>query len=249
VDQASVSRSLPRCSSPLLRGALLAVLLTPILTLAAGATEVTFQYRPSGPANTVCVAGSFNEWNLAAHPMAGPDADGLWKTRVDIPAGTHQYKFVVNGDQWFTDETAAAFADDGFGGQNSVLELGSEPVTVGRAEGPALSAEIEPSGTEVTFRYPAPSGPFNSLSVAGSFNGWDAAANPLSDIDGDGFWEVTARLEPGSHAYQFVVDGDRWIADGRATAYEDDGFGGRNALLTVGAEPLVIGDRGDLPPR
>jgi len=61
------------------------------------------------------------------------------------------------------------------------------------------------------------------------------------DPDRDGLWEITLRLEPGEFAYQFVLDGDRWISDPSAIRFEDDGFGGRNARLTVGGDPLVVG--------
>jgi hypothetical protein len=39
-----------------------------------------------------------------------------------LPPGPHQYKFVVDGgNQWIKDTMNPNTADDGFGGQNSVL--------------------------------------------------------------------------------------------------------------------------------
>ena len=77
--------------------------------------------------------------------------------------------------------------------------------------------------------------------MAGTFNDWNAAAHPLRRPTGGGPWEAVLLLEPGDHAYQFVVDGDRWIGGESAADPEDDGFGGRNARFSVGEEPLVVG--------
>lgn len=39
--------------------------------------------------------------------------------------------------------------------------------------------------------------------LAGSFQGWDPAANALADGDGDGIYETTLDLPPGSHEFKF----------------------------------------------
>lgn len=76
-----------------------------------------------------------------------------------------------------------------------------------------------------------------SVSVAGDFNGWDAAGAPLRDPDGDGVWTAMFPLRPGVHKYMFVVDGHEWVTDPHAEAHVEDGFGMRNALITVAAVP------------
>lgn len=202
-------------------------------------TPVTFLFRPASEPTLVTVAGTFNDWNPRATPLGDPDGDGVWSITLRLEPGRYQYKFVVNGTEWFTDESAAGFAPDGFGGRNSLLDIGDEPLTVGIT--PETQAAVEVSGTEVTFRFRADRETTNAVSVAGSFNGWNGAAHVLADPDRDGLWEITLRLEPGEHAYQFVLDGDRWVSDPSATRHEDDGFGGRNARLTVGGDPVVVG--------
>ena len=72
-----------------------------------------------------------------------------------------------------------------------------------------------------------------SVTVAGDFNSWDTAATPLTDADGDGVWSGLVALRPGSHKYMFVVDGQKWVTDPEADHYIDDGFGMRNAVVTV----------------
>ncbi len=68
-----------------------------------GEYNVTFTYKPSGKADAVYLAGGFNEWNATGRRMDGPDADGRYTTTITLPAGDHEYKFVVNGDQWRSD--------------------------------------------------------------------------------------------------------------------------------------------------
>ena len=99
-----------------------------------------FTYRkPEGaPAVTsVHVAGSFNAWSPTARAMT-QQTDGTWRTSVTLAEGTHQYKYVINGDTWVqnmcndatwgdpaaggkVDPNVTSCIDDGFGGQNAVL--------------------------------------------------------------------------------------------------------------------------------
>jgi 1,4-alpha-glucan branching enzyme len=71
------------------------------------------------------------------------------------------------------------------------------------------------------------------VAVAGDFNGWRTDDALLDDADGDGTFVGTLRLPPGSYAYMFVVDGDRWVTDPFAGTYRDDDFGHRNAVIRL----------------
>jgi len=71
------------------------------------------------------------------------------------------------------------------------------------------------------------------VTVAGDFNGWDTDANQLVDVNRDGIFVATLRLERGSYAYMFVVDGEEWVPDPNATNYRPDGFGNRNAVIRI----------------
>jgi hypothetical protein len=74
-----------------------------------------------------------------------------------------------------------------------------------------------------------------SVAVAGDFSGWEPAFE-LTDEDGDGVWSARVPVQPGVHAYMFLVDETSWTTDPNAGRYQDDGFGNRNAVLAVGAE-------------
>jgi len=73
-----------------------------------------------------------------------------------------------------------------------------------------------------------------SVAVSGDFDAW-AGSHELEDADGDGVWTGRVPLEPGVHAYMFLVDGADWMTDPEAQRYAEDGFGNRNAILAVAA--------------
>jgi anti-sigma factor RsiW len=70
-----------------------------------------------------------------------------------------------------------------------------------------------------------------SVSVAGSFNGWDPTAAPLQRQDG--VWTIMLVLPPGEHEYMLIEDGLRWVTDPAAPVTRDDGFGNANGILEV----------------
>lgn len=83
---------------------------------------VTVRFVLSAPdAHAVSVAGTFNQWNADATPLVRTEG-GVWTATITLPAGEHQYAFVVDGARWVPDPAAPA-VDDGFGRRNSVLTL------------------------------------------------------------------------------------------------------------------------------
>ena len=101
---------------------------------------------------------------------------------------------------------------------------------------PASAAAAVADTVFVHFELAAPDA--REVSVAGSFNGWQPDAVQL--VRGEtGVWSTTLALPLGEHAYQFVVDGERWIPDPTAHAQVEDGFGGTNSLIVVGPRGVV----------
>jgi hypothetical protein len=67
--------------------------------------------------------------------------------------------------------------------------------------------------------------------LAGSFNDWQPAANPLQN-QGGGRWIAELDLERGRYEYRFVVDGG-WADDPMACFYATNIFGTVNGVLLV----------------
>ncbi|MEA2082464.1 MAG: hypothetical protein U9O97_06975, partial [Elusimicrobiota bacterium] len=183
---------------------------------------VKFVY--AGTANKVVVAGSFNNWSQDANPMRKNSA-GIWSVIVPLSPGSHQYKFVVDGN-WMTDPANLNTADDGVGGVNSVVIVeGAAP-----SKAPSLSAAQAPKRVQggVLFTCSAPGA--NKVVVAGSFNNWSQDANPMNK-NASGIWSVVIPMASGSHKYKFVVDGN-WITDPSNSNIVTDPDGNENSVVT-----------------
>ena len=90
---------------------------------AATTCEKNFRLENNGGAQTVWLTGSFTNWG--GNPGAGAvemtkDGSGVWNVMRTMDAGMHQYKFIVDGNNWIADPGNPNFVDDGFGGRNSV---------------------------------------------------------------------------------------------------------------------------------
>ena len=90
-----------------------------------------------------------------------------------------------------------------------------------------------PQHVVTLFRFSVEAPGAQRVAVAGDFNGWRTDEIFLSDTTGRGHFAVSLPLRPGRYAYMFVVDGATWVTDPHAAAYRDDGYGNRNALVTV----------------
>lgn len=83
-----------------------------------------------------------------------------------------------------------------------------------------------------------------SVHVAGTFNGWNQTAVPLTPDD-EGVYAATIDIDPGIYLYKFVLNGSDWVNDtvhSDKTLEEPDGHGGMNSAVLIGP------DARDLPP-
>jgi 1,4-alpha-glucan branching enzyme len=83
--------------------------------------EVAFVLECLG-AGHVYVCGDFNDWRPASLRMIGNPESGLWAKRLLLPAGRHEYKFIVDG-QWQHDPEAENNVPNVYGSLNSVVEV------------------------------------------------------------------------------------------------------------------------------
>jgi len=79
-------------------------------------------------AHTVCIAGTFNDWQPEAKPMH-PTGDGRWLKETALLPGTYEYCLVVDG-RWMPDPLAQDDVPNPFGGRNSILRVASSPEMV-----------------------------------------------------------------------------------------------------------------------
>ena len=99
----------------------------PVSDLPVGTVLVQFAVELPD-AQTVALAGSFNNWNDSTVLFARSEGSGVWTVTVPLPPGRHEYLFVVDGERWVPDPHAHAAVDDGFGNQNSMIVVGPRGV-------------------------------------------------------------------------------------------------------------------------
>lgn len=187
------------------------------------------------PVSSVNLAGSMQDpaWSTTDTPMPN-----TWLVTLDLDAGTHEYKYVFNGDGW-----AGNMCDEGTWG-NPDFNNYVDPNGTGCVDG-GENAEItiDEAGPH-TFMYIVPDGvpEITSLSVAGSFNGWDTGADPMHET-----YALWLDLDAGTYEYKFVFNGDQWAGDmcnDQTWGDPDNGYmvdangqgcvdGGQNAELTI----------------
>nr|HPH61488.1 cyclomaltodextrinase [Candidatus Syntrophosphaera sp.] len=84
---------------------------------------------------------------------------------------------------------------------------------------------------EISFQYQAPTAGKHLVGLAGDFTGWAI----LDLIDLGGIYILKLPVEPGSHRYKLIVDGN-WMPDPANPMREPDPFGGENSVLNVATE-------------
>ena len=194
----------------------------------ASTEGITFLYEDSN-ASSVSVAGEFNEWNTETDPMK-KNTEGIWELTLKLDPGKYMYKFVINGTDWRADPSNTDEADDGLGGKNSLLIVGSQPKTE-KIE-PTKKVNKDNKDTfPITFTYKPLTGGKKNVYLAGDFNNWSDSTTPMEEDSG--IYEVTLNLIKGKYAYKFVIDGN-WITDDNADDFIGDGYGGQNSIRYVG---------------
>ncbi|HXI85113.1 MAG TPA: protein kinase [Verrucomicrobiae bacterium] len=74
-------------------------------------------------AHTITIAGDFNGWKPETAIPMRKLPNGEWAATIQLPAGRHLYKLIVDG-KWIPDPENPAQEDDNYGGKNSVVVVG-----------------------------------------------------------------------------------------------------------------------------
>ena len=84
--------------------------------------RIHFEFA-SPTAESVSIAGSFDDWRPNATPMIAL-GQGRWAKDLALPPGNYEYRLVVDGE-WTPDPLAAETVPNPFGGVNSVRKVGN----------------------------------------------------------------------------------------------------------------------------
>lgn len=86
--------------------------------------RVTFALPPAIWAESVFLVGDFNNWSQTSLPMARGRNDDGWQVSVELERGKeYQFRYLVNGTDWYNDWDADRYVPNPYGGDNSVVVL------------------------------------------------------------------------------------------------------------------------------
>ncbi|MCB9764060.1 MAG: DUF1592 domain-containing protein [Alphaproteobacteria bacterium] len=88
----------------------------------------------------------------------------------------------------------------------------------------------------ITFRFAANGNTYDSVHVAGTFNGWSPTVDggwPMTYLADRDLWVTKQVVDDGEHQYKFVINESDWAPDPNNPRTTPDGYGGDNSVLTV----------------
>ena len=179
----------------------------------------------------VHLAGNFGNvglpvWDPAGISMDDGDGDGVYNVAFDLLEGfTYEYKF-INGNAWGADESVPAACAVGF---NRSITVPVDAVMLpevcfgscidcpqpGCTDADAVNFDPEANTNDGSCLYQvnlsvdmnAYTGTVSEVFVAGSWNAFSTAAEPLADADLNGVWTTTLWLGAGNYEYLYYAAG------------------------------------------
>jgi 1,4-alpha-glucan branching enzyme len=168
--------------------------------------SVTFRVDMTGKTvspNGIHIAGNFQNWTPNTTPLTN-QGNGIWSVTVPNIAGDIEYKF-INGNDWSGVESVNGTCVTNTNRTASITANTTTPLVCFNecAACPAQTYSVV-FKVDMTGKTVAPAG----VHVAGSFQGWNAATTPLTNL-GNGQWAVTVTGIVGTIEYKFI-NGNAW---------------------------------------
>lgn len=86
--------------------------------------RVTFELPGDVAADSIAIAGDFNEWNIEKDIMKLDAKKGVWKKGISFkPGDTLEFRYLVDGNEWRNDEAADRYVANPYWSENGVVEL------------------------------------------------------------------------------------------------------------------------------
>jgi 1,4-alpha-glucan branching enzyme len=86
------------------------------------ACRVTFELPGVVNAASAHLAGDFNNWDRASHPMKKRKKDGAFTITIDLPRDQiFHFRYWLDNSRWENDWAADAYVPGPFGEDNSVV--------------------------------------------------------------------------------------------------------------------------------
>ena len=187
-----------------------------------GSTDGTFLV------GTAAVTRSIGALDLTA------DLTGLSGPGLSELGGTVRLGRALGSAMYATAEFARVVTDPVFGSRGYTgatlsvsWRLGAAPRAL-PAQRVAVVGSRAINGTNVEFRLTGVSA--QRAALVGSFTNWEP--RPMEKRAGE--WWLRVTLPSGTHQFAFLLDNETWYLPKDAPGIVDDGFGRRNATITIG---------------
>ena len=198
--------------------------------------SITFQVDMTGQTvspDGVHIAGSFQGWDPGATLMTNKGGN-IWTYTTDLPEnGYYEYKF-VNGTTWGEDESVPSSCN-----QNGNRYINVPPGdTILTAVCFGSCNICNPPTHDVTFTVDmsnqnvSPAG----VHIAGSFQGWDPAADSMTNVS-ENYYQITFTLGEGDYIEYKFINGDTF---GDAEFVPGECNSGGNRYFTVPSNDVVL---------
>lgn len=209
--------------------------------------QVDVSQVPSVDAAGISVGGTFN--GFSPEPMNDQGND-VWSLTVDVPANSTVLWKYINGTDFGNNTSienvpSECGQDDGFGGNNRILEIESSDITLPVVCYSSCSECTDPNPSfDLTLQVDVSeldSVSSEGIHVGGTFNSFSPQ---LMNDQGNGIWSVTVSVEEGSTVLWKYINGDSF-ADQVESVPSDcgqaDGFGGFNRDLVMPGADTTAG--------
>jgi 1,4-alpha-glucan branching enzyme len=91
-----------------------------------GAVGVTFRLPRESGIDHAWVVGEFNSWSTDSNPMR-KQPDGSLEAVIELQPGTYRFRYYLGDGRWENAWDADAYADNEFGGSDSVVVVQTSP--------------------------------------------------------------------------------------------------------------------------
>ncbi len=187
-----------------------------------------------GAVNTIQIAGGSSFGAPGDNPLSDDDGDGVYTITVMRPVGFSGFYAFTNGPctdfsckeniagqdcarpDNFNDRFLAAVTQDTV--VNTCFGLCSDDLVCVPPQTATVTFQVDLSEVEQDFTTPG---------VVGTFNGFSADANPMTDADGDSIWTATIEIPLGPIQFKFQADNyalDESLSPDQACAMDFGGF-------------------------
>lgn len=168
----------------------------------------------------IYIAGGGNFGVPGDFPLNDDDMDGVWTATMERQKGFNSFFTITNGacpDFSCKEDIAGQDCADPNNFNDRFLPPVTQDTTLATCFGECTTDWSGCGGmvvpANVTFQVDMNdyADPFTTVYLAGTMNGWTGDANPMDDSDGDGIWETSLELAPGTYEYKFPLD--NWAVD------------------------------------